>query len=73
MIFARVLQGIGGGALIPISQAIMRETFPPEEHGKAMGIYGTGVILGPAIGPTLGDGLQITTHGPGYFISTFLS
>lgn len=67
MIFARVLQGIGGGALIPISQAIMRETFPPEEHGKAMGIYGTGVILGPAIGPTLGGWLTDNYSWPWIF------
>jgi DHA2 family multidrug resistance protein len=54
MIFFRVIQGIGGGALIPMSQAILRETFPPEEQGKAMGIFGMGVVLGPGIGPTLG-------------------
>jgi DHA2 family multidrug resistance protein len=57
MIFSRVLQGIGGGALIPVSQAILRETFPAEEQGKAMGIYGMGVVLGPALGPTLGGWL----------------
>jgi len=50
----RIFQGIGGGAIIPLSQAIMRETFPPEQHGTAMGIYGLGVVLGPALGPTLG-------------------
>ncbi|WP_245523245.1 DHA2 family efflux MFS transporter permease subunit [Thermodesulfobium narugense] len=54
MIFFRVIQGVGGGALIPMSQAILRETFPPEEQGKAMGIFGMGVVLGPGIGPTLG-------------------
>jgi DHA2 family multidrug resistance protein len=60
MVTFRVIQGIGGGALIPISQAILRETFPPEEQGMAMGIYGLGVVTGPAIGPTLGGWL--TTH-----------
>ncbi|MBN1614211.1 MAG: DHA2 family efflux MFS transporter permease subunit [Deltaproteobacteria bacterium] len=50
----RVLQGMGGGTLIPVAQAILRETFPPEEQGQAMGIYGFGVVLGPAFGPTLG-------------------
>jgi DHA2 family multidrug resistance protein len=53
----RVLQGVGGGALIPVSQAILRETFPPAEQGVAMGIYGFGVVLGPAFGPTLGGWL----------------
>jgi DHA2 family multidrug resistance protein len=60
MITFRAIQGIGGGALIPVSQAILRETFPPDEQGLAMGIYGLGVVMGPAIGPTLGGWL--TTH-----------
>jgi DHA2 family multidrug resistance protein len=60
MITFRVIQGIGGGALIPVSQSILRETFPQEEQGMAMGIYGLGVVMGPAIGPTLGGWL--TTH-----------
>ncbi|MGH7668063.1 MAG: DHA2 family efflux MFS transporter permease subunit [Gemmatimonadaceae bacterium] len=50
----RVIQGIGGGVLITVSQAILRETFPAEEQGLAMGIYGMGVVLAPAFGPTLG-------------------
>ena len=50
----RIIQGIGGGALIPVAQAILQETFPPRERGVAMGIYGFGVILGPAFGPTIG-------------------
>jgi DHA2 family multidrug resistance protein len=54
MLFFRVLQGIGGGSLIPVSQAIMREAFPDEEQGMAMAVYGMGVVLAPAIGPILG-------------------
>lgn len=57
MVVFRVMQGLGGGALIPVSQAILRETFPPEEQGMAMGIYGFGVVLGPAFGPTIGGWL----------------
>ncbi len=57
MVLFRVIQGIGGGAIIPITQAILRETFPPEEQGMAMGLYGFGVVLGPAFGPTLGGWL----------------
>jgi DHA2 family multidrug resistance protein len=57
MIVFRILQGIGGGTLIPVSQAVLRETFPPEEQGMAMGIYGMGVILGPACGPVVGGWL----------------
>jgi len=57
MLFYRILQGIGGGALIPVSQAILRETFPPEEQGMAMAVYGMGVVLAPAMGPILGGWL----------------
>jgi len=57
MLVFRILQGVGGGALIPVSQAVLRETFPYEEQGMAMGIYGFGVVLGPAFGPTLGGWL----------------
>lgn len=54
IVFFRILQGIGGGGLQPISQAILLETFPKEEHGIAMAVFGTGVILGPILGPLLG-------------------
>jgi len=67
MIVFRVLQGIGGGALIPVSQAMLRETFPPEEQGMAMGIFGLGVVLGPAIAPTLGGWLTDTFSWPWIF------
>src|SRR5271170_4466692 len=54
LILFRVLQGLGGGALQPVSQAILRETFPREQQGMAMAIYGMGVVLAPVVGPTLG-------------------
>jgi DHA2 family multidrug resistance protein len=54
MVAFRAMQGIGGGVLMTVSQAILRETFPPEEQGTAMGIFGLGVVLAPAFGPTLG-------------------
>ncbi len=50
----RVIQGIGGGGLQPMSQAILLETFPPEERGVAMGIFGMGAVLGPVLGPLIG-------------------
>jgi len=67
MVFFRVIQGIGGGALIPVSQSILRETYPEEEQGMAMGIYGLGVIMGPAIGPTLGGWLTTNYSWPWIF------
>jgi MFS transporter, DHA2 family, multidrug resistance protein len=67
MIAFRALQGIGGGALITISQAILRESFPPKEQGLAMGLYGFGVVLAPAIGPTLGGWLTDQYSWPWVF------
>ena len=57
LIFFRVLQGLGGGALQPMSQAILVESFPREKHGMAMAVYGMGVVVAPIIGPTLGGWL----------------
>jgi DHA2 family multidrug resistance protein len=57
MIFYRILQGIGGGSLMPCSQAIARETFPPSEQGMAMAVYSMGVVLAPAFGPVIGGWL----------------
>ncbi len=54
LILARILQGIGGGALIPVSQAVLLESFPPEKRGVAMATFGMGVIVAPILGPTLG-------------------
>jgi DHA2 family multidrug resistance protein len=57
LIVARVLQGAGGGALQPLAQAILLESFPPARRGVAMAVYGIGVICAPIIGPTLGGWL----------------
>ncbi len=54
LVIFRILQGLGAGALQPTEQAILRETFPPKEQGMAMGLYAFAIMLGPAIGPTLG-------------------
>jgi MFS transporter, DHA2 family, multidrug resistance protein len=67
MILTRVLQGLGGGALIPMSQAIMLETFPPEEHGTAMAMFMMGVVVAPAMGPVLGGWLTDTYGWPWIF------
>jgi len=54
LIFFRVLQGAGGGGLQPSEQAILADTFPPQQRGMAFAVYGMAVVLAPAIGPTLG-------------------
>jgi len=53
-IIARVIQGASGGALLPISQAILLESFPQSKRGEAMAVYALGVIVAPVVGPTLG-------------------
>lgn len=54
LIIARILQGLGGGGLQPLSQAILLETFPRREHGMAMAIFGMGVVFAPILGPVVG-------------------
>ncbi len=54
LILARILQGLGGGGLQPLSQAILLETFPRREHGIAMAVFGMGVVMAPILGPVVG-------------------
>jgi DHA2 family multidrug resistance protein len=54
LVGARVLQGLGGGPLLPLSQAILMEIFPPRDRGVAMAIWGVGVMFAPIFGPTFG-------------------
>ena len=67
MVVFRIIQGIGGGALIPLAQALLRETFPVEEQATAMSLFGLGVILGPAFGPTLGGWITDNYSWPWIF------
>jgi DHA2 family multidrug resistance protein len=53
----RLLQGLFGAALIPLSQAILLDINPPERHGQAMAVWGMGALLGPILGPALGGWL----------------
>src|SRR6201988_5417227 len=57
LIFARVLQGLGGGGLATSEQAILADPFPIEKRGQAFALYGMAVVVAPAIGPTLGGWL----------------
>jgi DHA2 family multidrug resistance protein len=54
MVAFRLLQGVFGAALVPLSQATMMDIYPPEQRGTAMAIWGVGVMVGPILGPTLG-------------------
>jgi MFS transporter, DHA2 family, multidrug resistance protein len=54
LVLWRIVQGLGGGALQPTQQAILRQTFPPQEQGMAMAVFSMVIMVGPAIGPVLG-------------------
>src|SRR6476469_1456172 len=54
LLFFRVLQGLGGGGLQPMAQAILADTFPPQQRGMAFALYGVTAVVAPTIGPTLG-------------------
>ncbi|MEO8681517.1 MAG: DHA2 family efflux MFS transporter permease subunit [Vicinamibacterales bacterium] len=56
----RLIQGATGGAMQPLSQAILLEAFPPHERGKAMGVWGLGIVVAPILGPVLGGWLTDT-------------
>jgi len=60
IVLFRVLQGIFGAALVPLSQSVMLDSYPPRQRGQAMAIWGMGVMLGPIMGPTLGGWLTET-------------
>ena len=62
LVFYRALQGFGAGALQPTEQAILRQTFPPREQGMAMALFAMAIMVGPALGPTLGGYIVDNYH-----------
>ncbi len=67
LVFFRILQGVGAGLMQPIAMATLREVYPPHEQAKAMGLFGLAILLGPAIGPTLGGWLTDNYGWPWIF------
>ena len=57
MVAFRLLQGIFGASLVPLSQSVLLDAYPTEKHGQAMAIWGVGVMIGPILGPSLGGWL----------------
>src|SRR5215470_11400373 len=57
LVIFRIIQGLTGGVLQPVSQAVMLEAFPPAQRGKAMGFWGLGIVVAPMLGPVLGGWL----------------
>ena len=70
MVIFRIIQGAGGGGIVPLSQAIMLESFPKEKRGMAMAIFGMGTIIAPVLGPVLGGWITDNWTWPWiYFIN----
>lgn len=67
MVLFRILQGAGGGGILPISQALMMESFPKEKRGTAMSLFGMGVIIAPIVGPVLGGWITDNWSWPWIF------
>ena len=53
----RILQGLAGGGMVPVSQSILADAFPPEKRGQAFALFGVAVVVAPVVGPTLGGWL----------------
>jgi DHA2 family multidrug resistance protein len=58
LLLFRILQGIGGGGMVPVSQSILADSFPPEKRGQAFALFGVAVVVAPVVGPTLGGWLS---------------
>lgn len=67
LILMRVLQGLAGGAMVPMSQAILLESFPKEEHGRATAVFGIGAVVAPVLGPLVGGWITDNWSWPWIF------
>ena len=57
LLFFRILQGLGGGGMVPVAQSILADSFPPEKRGQGFALFGVAVVVAPVVGPTLGGWL----------------
>jgi DHA2 family multidrug resistance protein len=57
LLLFRILQGLGGGGMVPVAQSILADSFPPEKRGQAFALFGSAVVVAPIVGPTLGGWL----------------
>ena len=58
LLLFRILQGFGGGGMVPVAQSILADAFPPEKRGQAFALFGVAVVVAPVVGPTLGGWLS---------------
>ena len=57
LLLFRILQGLAGGGMVPVSQSILADAFPPQKRGQAFALFGVAVVVAPVVGPTLGGWL----------------
>src|ERR1700740_1282513 len=58
LLLCRMLQGFGGGGMVPVAQSILADAFPPAKRGQAFAVFGVAVVVAPVVGPTLGGWLS---------------
>ncbi|MBV8523473.1 MAG: MFS transporter, partial [Acetobacteraceae bacterium] len=58
LLLFRILQGLGGGGMVPVAQSILADSFPPEKRGQGFALFGVAVVVAPVVGPTLGGWLS---------------
>ena len=58
LLLFRILQGLGGGGMVPVAQSILADAFPPSKRGQAFAVFGVAVVVAPVVGPTLGGWLS---------------
>ena len=58
LLLFRILQGLGGGGMVPVSQSILADSFPPSKRGQAFALFGVAIVVAPVVGPTLGGWLS---------------
>ena len=62
LLLFRILQGLAGGGMVPVSQSILADAFPPQKRGQAFALFGVAVVVAPVVGPTLGGWLADNLH-----------
>jgi DHA2 family multidrug resistance protein len=67
LLLFRIIQGLGGGGMVPASQSILADSFPPEKRGQAFALFGIAVVVAPVVGPTLGGWLSDNWSWPWCF------
>src|SRR6201996_6135192 len=68
LLLFRIMQGVGGGGMVPVAQSILADAFPPSKRGQAFAVFGVAVVVAPVVGPTLGGWLSDNWSWPWCFL-----